>query len=127
MKRVLLTLLAVLFVLSLLGAVGFAGYRLGFRQGVLAASDGDRLFITPREFGFGMGPGRMPMHEFGFQRGDDVAEADLVAVKKVSFPPTWKPSTNEHDVAVLEVEALERRNLCHDLHHPCSTPRRPHL
>ncbi len=71
MKRVLLPLLAVLFVLGLLGAAGFAGYRLGFSQGILAASDGDRLFITPREFGFGMGPGRMPMHEFGFQRGFD--------------------------------------------------------
>jgi uncharacterized membrane protein len=71
MKRVLLTLLAVLFVLGLLGAAGYAGYRLGFQQGVLATSDGDRPFITPREFGFGMGPGRMPMHEFGFQRGFD--------------------------------------------------------
>ena len=71
MKRVLLTLLAVLFVLSLLGAVGFAGYRLGFNQGVLATSDGDRPFMMPREFAFGMGPQRMPMHEFGFQRGFD--------------------------------------------------------
>ena len=71
MKRILLTLLAVLFVLGLLGAAGFAGYRIGFYQGVLATSDGDRPFITPREFGFGMGPQRMPMHEFGFQRGFD--------------------------------------------------------
>lgn len=71
MKKGLLTLLAIILILGALGAAGFAGYRLGFNQGVLATSDGDRPFITPREFGFGMGPGRMPMHEFGFQRGFD--------------------------------------------------------
>ena len=71
MKRVLLTLLAVLFVLGLLGAAGFAGYRLGFHQGVVATGDGDRPFVMPREFGFGIGPGRMPGHEFGFMRGYD--------------------------------------------------------
>ena len=71
MKRTLLTLLGVFFVLGLLGAAGFAGYRLGLHQGVLAASDGDSPFITPREFGFGIGSGRMLMHEFGFQRGFD--------------------------------------------------------
>lgn len=32
-------------------------------------------------------------------------EADLVAVTRVSFPPTWMPSTNEHDVAILELAA----------------------
>lgn len=32
-----------------------------------------------------------------------LAEADLVAVTRVSFPPTWRPSTNERDVAILEL------------------------
>lgn len=62
MKKVLLTLLAVVLAL---GAAGYAGYRYGFNQGVLSASNGDTHFLMPR-FGFGLS--RMPMHEFGFQR-----------------------------------------------------------
>ena len=69
MKRTLLTLLAVLFVLALLAAAGFAGYRTGFNQGILAAAGGEGPFLTPRGFGFGAGPQRMPMHELGFRGG----------------------------------------------------------
>lgn len=67
MKKVLLTLLAVVFVLGLLGAAGFAGYRYGYSQGVLTAADGDAPFFNPRGFEFGLR--RMPMHDFGFRPG----------------------------------------------------------
>ena len=67
MKRVLITLLAVLFALGLLGAAGFAGYRIGFNQGVQVPADGDAPFLGPR--GFGIVPHRMPMHNFEFHRG----------------------------------------------------------
>lgn len=68
MKKVLLSLLAVVFVLGLLGAAGYAGYRYGLNQGVLAASDGDTQFFMPR---FGFDQYRMPRHDFGFNRGFD--------------------------------------------------------
>lgn len=68
MRKVLLTLLAVVLILAGLGAAGFAGYRYGYAQGVVAASDGDAQVIPP---GFGYGPQRMPMHGFGFDRGFD--------------------------------------------------------
>jgi hypothetical protein len=66
MKKVLLTLLVVFLILGALGAAGYAGYRYGFRQGFVAASDGDAQFFMP---GFGLN--RMPMHDFGFDRGSD--------------------------------------------------------
>lgn len=65
MRKVLLTLLVIVLVLAGLGAAGFAGYRYGYAQGVLASSDGDTQIIPP---GFGYGPHRMP-HGFGFDRG----------------------------------------------------------
>lgn len=68
MKNFLLSLLVAVLVLGALGAAGFAGYRYGYNQGVLAVSDGDAQFFMP---GFSLGPRRMPMHEFGFQRGFD--------------------------------------------------------
>lgn len=68
MKKGLLTLLAVVIVLGALGAVGYAGYRYGFNQGVLASSDGNTQFFMPRS---GFGFNRMPMHDFGFNRGFD--------------------------------------------------------
>ena len=71
MKKVLLTLLAVVLILGALGAAGFAGYRYGFNQGVLASSDGDTQFFMPR---YGFGFNRMPMHDFGFNRGFDRGE-----------------------------------------------------
>jgi hypothetical protein len=67
MKKVLLTLLAVVFVLGLLGAAGFTGYRYGYNQGILASTDGDTPFLGPRGFEFGLRS--MPMHDFGFMRG----------------------------------------------------------
>lgn len=66
MRKVLVTLLVVVLVLAGLGAAGFAGYRYGYAQGVVAASDGDTQLIPP---GFGYGPQRMPMHGFGLERG----------------------------------------------------------
>ena len=63
MRKVLLTLLVVVLLVAGLGAAGFAGYRYGYAQGVVASSDGN---VLP---GFGSGPQRMPMHGFGFERG----------------------------------------------------------
>lgn len=68
MKKFLLSLLVIVLALGLLGAVAYAGYRYGFTQGMAAASNGDSRFLGP---GLGMGPNRMPMHEFGFNRGFD--------------------------------------------------------
>jgi hypothetical protein len=74
MRRFLLTLLAVLVILGGLAGAGFAGYRFGYQQGALAASDGE-ITIMPFRRGDDFGLNRMPMHEFGwgmrpgFQRG----------------------------------------------------------
>lgn len=65
MKKVLLTLLAVMFVTAGLGAAGFAGYRYGYAQGVQTTSD---VNGQPNLPGFSFGPNRMPMHEYGFDR-----------------------------------------------------------
>jgi hypothetical protein len=70
MKNILLSLLVIFLILGALGAAGFAGYRYGFSQGILTSTDGETQSITPRGFGFGLGPRRMPMHDFGFYRFD---------------------------------------------------------
>lgn len=63
MKRVLLTLLAVVLVLGLFAAVGFTGYRFGY-AGAQATANGDAPPPRLRPFdNFG------PMHDFGFERG----------------------------------------------------------
>lgn len=80
MKKVLLTLLAVIVVLGALAGAGFAGYRIGYNQG--AISDGNApLFMHPdrmnpntmpsfrRDFGPGLDTYRHPMMgrgDFGF-------------------------------------------------------------
>lgn len=66
MKKVLLTLLAVVLVLGALGAAGMVGYRYGYSQGVSTASNSDTDSVVPR---FGVNPHGMPMHNFGFERG----------------------------------------------------------
>ena len=87
MKRILLSLLAILVVLGLFSAVGYAGYRIGYAQGIQSTANGDstrsdRALRPFDEFhrrempGFGMdrrferdfefGPGRGPMMGFGF-------------------------------------------------------------
>jgi len=71
MKKFLLSLLIIVLTLGLLGAVGYAGYRYGFMQGVITASNGTNgngQSLTP---GFGMSPRGMPMHNFGLNRGFD--------------------------------------------------------
>jgi uncharacterized membrane protein len=87
MKRILLTLLAVVVVLGLFAAAGFTGYRFGYAQGAQATANGDaarpglRLFDQfgrpgmpmhdfgerfDRDFNRGFGPGGFPMRGFGF-------------------------------------------------------------
>ena len=66
MKRFLLSLLVIVLALVLLGAAGYAGYRYGFTQGMVAASNGNAPSLG---HGYGMIP--RGMHEFGFARGFD--------------------------------------------------------
>ena len=68
MKRVLLTILAILVVLGLFAAVGFTGYRFGYARGagVAAGADEQQRQVGPLD---GFHPNRMPMHDFGFNRG----------------------------------------------------------
>jgi len=61
MKKVLLTLLAVIVIVGALAGVGFAGYRIGYNQG--ATSSGNTQFSGL--FGH-MNPNLMPM--YGFDR-----------------------------------------------------------
>ena len=67
MKKILLTLLVIVVVFGLIAATGYAGYRMGYAQG-LEERAADRIGPDVRPFAH-MGPGRMPMHEFGFGRG----------------------------------------------------------
>lgn len=72
MKRILLALLAVVIVIGLFGAIGFAGYRFGYARGVQTQglpANGDAIRPGPRHFD-DFERGRMPMHDFGFGRGD---------------------------------------------------------
>lgn len=72
MKKVLLTLLAIILVLGLFAAIGYAGYRFGYVQGARAAANADAPRPAPalRPFDNFDQP-RMPMHNFGddFDRG----------------------------------------------------------
>jgi hypothetical protein len=65
MKKVLLTLLAVIVIVGAMGASGMVGYRYGYSQGASSATDGETPALVP---GFGNGPQRMPMHPFEFER-----------------------------------------------------------
>lgn len=66
MKRMLLTLLAVVLVLGLFAVAGFTGYRLGFAQGIqqtVANSNGNPPQVRPFD-----NTGPRGMHNFGFGR-----------------------------------------------------------
>ena len=72
MKRLLLTLLAAIFVIGALAAAGFAGYRIGFSEGAGVSANGDSsLPVRPDR----LGPPGNPHHDFdrdfdrGFNRG----------------------------------------------------------
>lgn len=73
MKKVLLTLLAVIVIAGALGGAGFAGYRIGYQQGALASTGNGSN--TPFMHDFRVGPQDIPMHNFGrgmdgnFERG----------------------------------------------------------
>lgn len=70
MRKVLLTILAIVLIVGALGAAGFAGYRFGYMQGAQVTVNGNpnNGNIQPGTPGFRFGP-RMPMHNFGFDRG----------------------------------------------------------
>lgn len=69
MKKVLLTLLALILVIGLLAGTGFAGYRVGYDQGA-RASGNVNIALTDRDempkFNFGRDPDNRP--ERGFER-----------------------------------------------------------
>ena len=66
MKKVLLTLLAVVLLVAALGAAGMVGYRYGYSQGILSAASSDSTAVIPR---FNVNPHGMYMrgfdHDFG--------------------------------------------------------------
>ena len=68
MKKILLTLLAVIVVLGSFAAAGYTGYRFGYAQGVQATANGENLRPGLRPFD-DFGPRGMPMHRFGVERG----------------------------------------------------------
>src|SRR5512133_42392 len=69
MKKILLSLLAVVLIVGLLGAAGFAGYQFGYRQGALSTSNGNAQVSPLPGNNRNNGPNGMPMHNFGFGRG----------------------------------------------------------
>ena len=79
MKKVLLSLLAVIVVLGLFAVAGYAGYRLGYVQGVQSKmtasspSNPNPLLRPFNNFNFGFGMRQAPMHRFrsgrDFRRG----------------------------------------------------------
>ncbi len=72
MKKVLLSLLAVVVVLGLFAAAGYAGYRFGYAQGIQpkTTANGAPSNPTLRPFNnFGFGPQQMPMRRFRSERG----------------------------------------------------------
>ena len=65
MKRILLTLLALVVVIGMFSAVGYAGYRLGLSESVEISADSDASRLHPFA---NFGPRGPRMHEFGFGR-----------------------------------------------------------
>src|SRR5688572_14230212 len=65
MKRILLTLLALVVVIGMFSAVGYAGYRLGLSQSVETSADNDASRLHPFA---DLGPRGPRMHEFRFGR-----------------------------------------------------------
>ena len=88
MRRFILTLLALILVLGLFAAVGFAGYRFGYARGVQATASGETLRPQIGPFG-GFGPNRMPMHNFGFERGFQRGWDRGFPMLGIGFFPLW--------------------------------------
>ncbi len=83
MKKVLLSLLAVIVVFGLFAAAGYAGYRMGYVQGVQSKTTANGAPSNPalRPFGnfnFGFGMRQMPMRRFHDGRGLRRGGAPLV-------------------------------------------------
>jgi len=66
MKKVLLTLLAVIVIAGALAGAGFAGYHIGYQQSIRSISTTNNTpGNTPFMHGYQFGPQDMPMHNFG--------------------------------------------------------------
>lgn len=68
MRRILLALLVIVVGVGLFAAIGYAGYRAGYAQGVQATRNNDAPLPRLRPFD-DFGPRGMPRHDFGFDRG----------------------------------------------------------
>jgi hypothetical protein len=68
MKKILLTLVALVIVLGLFTATGYAGYRIGYAQGMERTADGQAPAIRPFDE---RGTDRIPIPNWGdrFDRG----------------------------------------------------------
>lgn len=68
MKKILLTLLAVIVIVGALAGVGYWGYRIGYNNGATGSENGP-LFGRS----YHMDPGQMPFHRYdeGINRGFD--------------------------------------------------------
>jgi len=71
MKKVLLTLLAIIVALGLLGGAGFVGYRIGIRQGLRVNTNGNapRLNHLPQFGENNLPPSHPGMNDRNFDRG----------------------------------------------------------
>lgn len=65
MKKVLLTLLAVVVIVGALAGAGFAGYRIGYRQSARVTSTTNNPPNNNMPFVHPFGSQNMPMHNFG--------------------------------------------------------------
>ena len=63
MRKFLLTLIGLIVVVGVIGGVWWFGYRVGYKQGALAAANDNPAAAIPRGNDFDWE--RMPMHEFG--------------------------------------------------------------
>jgi len=78
MKKVLLTLLALIVIFGALAGAGYAGYRIGYTQGATASGNlpffgrGERMNpnLMPHNFDRGFGFGAQPYHSPMMGRGD---------------------------------------------------------
>ncbi len=69
MKKVILSLLAIILVVGLLAVTGFTGYRLGYAQGMRVTVNGDTSRPAVRPFN-NSNPRNMPMmRDFAFWPG----------------------------------------------------------
>ena len=66
MRKILLSIFAIVVIAGLFAATGYTGYRLGFTQGAQSAGNGDEIPRPGLRPFDRFGPREMPGHHFGF-------------------------------------------------------------